>query len=600
MVLVSVTYDLVEVALGGPQKRGSLIHKSELKEYIRTAITDTKPLYRSVYLYGEEAEDFVTAKNTLKDFYGRRSIDNILIDIDKKDNSDDQTQANAKHIVWQLTEEMGLSKETFQCYFSGTGYHIMLTNEVFNFTPDSELPFKVKETMNKLFEDIDPMVYMRTGLYRVAHTINQKTNLYKVPLSYEQIMHYKSEEIINLAKKPLLDYPYTTLLGDGELEEEKVEKVPRVRTLGKVFEPKKVATCIQTMFNNGPQAGNRHHTLMRMVSHYRRSGIPSDATKAALLLWNNNNLNEQEVINLVEYSYNKGYKYGCNDPVMAELCNPKCIYYKRKDYTVGVYTSTEAQKELEDRLSTDFTGRSYDFAKALGLTNMDCTFYPGELVTIFGPTGCCKTSLAHNIALGYNHYTDEIDSKSQVSTLYLSLELSAWYMQRRSLQITASCTKEYATNNRAELFSQYNKRLEHMHIMTIPPTIEQISKKITELQPAMVIVDYIDLVETHPMYRGEYEKVKHVAHSLSSLAVTTDTIIIQISQVSREYSRSQILDLYAGKGSGAIENASRKVIGLNGQADSKEKSLELLKNTDGELLKAKLEWQPSFRLRRTE
>ena len=75
-------------------------------------------------------------------------------------------------------------------------------------------------------------------------------------------------------------------------------------------------------------------------------------------------------------------------------------------------------------------------------------------------------------------------------------------------------------------------------------------------------------------------------------------IIIQVSQVSREYSRNEVLDLYAGKGSGAIENASRKVIGLNGQANSSEKTLEVLKNTDGELFKVDLEWQPNFRLRR--
>ena len=83
------------------------------------------------------------------------------------------------------------------------------------------------------------------------------------------------------------------------------------------------------------------------------------------------------------------------------------------------------------------------------------------------------------------------------------------------------------------------------------------------------------------------------------MAVNNDLIIIQVSQVSREYSRNQVLDLYAGKGSGAIENASRKVIGLNGQANSSKKTLEILKNTDGELFKANLEWQPSFRLRRT-
>ena len=84
------------------------------------------------------------------------------------------------------------------------------------------------------------------------------------------------------------------------------------------------------------------------------------------------------------------------------------------------------------------------------------------------------------------------------------------------------------------------------------------------------------------------------------MAVNNDDIIVQVSQVSRDYSRNEVLDLYAGKGSGAIENASRKVIGLNGQANSSKKQVQLFKNTDGELFNTMLEWTPSFRLRRTD
>ena len=56
--------------------------------------------------------------------------------------------------------------------------------------------------------------------------------------------------------------------------------------------------------------------------------------------------------------------------------------------------------------------------------------------------------------------------------------------------------------------------------------------------------------------------------------------------------------LSGGKGSGAIENASRKVIGLNGQANNDNKSVHVYKNTDGELFDAEIVWQPSFRFRR--
>ena len=140
--------------------------------------------------------------------------------------------------------------------------------------------------------------------------------------------------------------------------------------------------------------------------------------------------------------------------------------------------------------------------------------------------------------------------------------------------------------------------LSNIVIQTVAPTVQQIQEKIRDLQPAMVIVDYIDLVDVPFGKGGEHQSIKYISHTLSNMAVNMDIIIIQVSQVSREYSRNEVLDLYAGKGSGAIENASRKVIGLNGQANSHMKNLHMFKNTDGELLDCELEWRPSFRLRR--
>ena len=558
-----------------------------------------EPLYRSMYTYSKDAFDFADSNNnSLRNYYGTRAIDNILIDIDKEQNTDDYTHKRAQSIVFQLTDELGLQTHSFRVFFSGSGYHIVIPNSVFNFTPSDELPFQVKDTMMKLFPDIDSMVYIRTGLYRVAHTVNKKSGLYKVPLTHTEIMSKTWQHIHDLAKTPRYEFPYTELNGDGELEDYIVEHTPTNKTMGKVMEPAKVATCVQAMYNRGPQPGSRHKTMLRMISHYRRHGIPSDAAKEIMLKWNDGQLHENEIRNQVEYAYNKGYQYGCRDELMSELCNPKCIYYKRKDYHVDVMSANQMQNELESRLTTDFTGRSYDFSKSLGL-HQDCVFYPGDLITIFGPTGSSKTTLAHNIALGYNHLEDRIDRDAQIPTLYLSLELAAWYMHRRSLQIAANKTKEQVTSDYRGIYRTVADNVQHISLQTVAPTLEQIQTKITELQPSMVIVDYIDLVETPPSVRGEYEQIKYISHGLSNMAVNLDIIIIQVSQVSRDYSRNEVLDLYAGKGSGAIENASRKVIGLNGQANSPIKDVKLFKNTDGELFDTQVEWTPSFRLRRT-
>ena len=235
-----------------------------------------------------------------------------------------------------------------------------------------------------------------------------------------------------------------------------------------------------------------------------------------------------------------------------------------------------------------------------GLNDKDCVIYPGELATIFGTTGSNKTTLAQNIILGYDFKEDCIRREWTQPTLYLSLELSGWYLHRRHLQIVSGMDKEHVTRNHAYIGETFKDYVKHINVQTVSATPEMIQQKIAELQPTVVVIDYIDLLETPRNIRGEYEQIRYISHFLSNLAVNMDIIIIQISQVSRDYSRNEVLDIYAGKGSGAIENASRKVIGINGRQDEKGKTVSIFKNSDGDLFEVDIEWRPSFRLPITE
>ena len=589
-------FSWVEIAIGTPRNRGVLIPKAELPKRIKDSILNEMPLYRSSFLYTREVYDLAEEAGSIKTFFGERAIDNILIDIDKGDNSDQYTLDKTRGLLFNL-EELGLTEYNYQCYFSGTGYHITIPNSVFNFPTSKNLPYTLKQTMKSLFEGIDLAIYTRTSIYRLPHTLNQKTMLYKIPLTHAEIFGKDAEDIKEMATEPRTSFPYVELMGDAELEDRIFKGTEKVREFKKVTEPRNVVTCVQTMYKLGPQEGSRNNTILRIASHYKRNGINSAACKAALLHWNNNHLEEDSVIEKVEYVYNSGVQYGCNDAIMHKHCNPRCIHYKRKDLIVNVKTATDMQADLHERLTTDYSGRSIPLSKMLGL-EQDCTILPGELVTIFGPTGSSKTTFAHNIALGYDFAEDVINPDYQIPTLYLSLELSASYLHRRSLQIVSGRSKDNVIDNYDDIYEENHELFQHMVVQESPPTIKLIEQKITELQPALVIVDYIDLVETPRQYSGEYEKIKYISHNLSSLAVNRDIIIIQVSQISREYSRNQVIDLYAGKGSGAIENASRKVIGINGQAELKDKTISLLKNTDGDLFETCVYWTPSFRLRR--
>ncbi len=585
--------DYIEIAQGSPRNRGFLILKKDLIKYINPE----EPLYRSVYLYDKEAVEYAKSGG-LKNYFGKRGIDNIILDIDKSNNTDEFTRNKAISIVLEL-EGYGLDESAIQCFFSGTGYHIVIPNAAFGFVPSDNIWYQVKNTMLKLFPKIDSSIYMRTGIYRVAHTINKKADLYKIPITTSELTNLDIN-IHDLAKEPRFDYPYTERLADGELSGAIVTNVTKVNASRKVTEPTDIVPCVQKMLNLGPQEGNRNQTLMRIASHCARHGIPSQFAKAMILHWNNRSLNENEVIEKIEYTYNRGYKYGCQDTIMADHCQTRCVYFKKKDYLIDVKNAEDLQKDLEFRMETDFSGKTIDVAGMLGLHDVDCEIYPGELVTIFGPTGSGKTTFAQNLVLGVDFDNDCIVQDKQIPCLYLSLELSAWYMHRRNMQVVSGLSKQQVNDRYKTLYSTYKERLSHLVIQTVAPNLEQIQNKIRELQPAVVVVDYIDLISTTSKYMGEYEQVRQVSHYLSNLAVNMDIIIIQISQVSREYSRNEALDLYAGKGSGAIENASRKVIGLNGQANSSKKSVHMYKNTDGELFDTELEWQPSFRLRRVK
>ena len=585
----------VEIAQGSPKNRGTLVPFSKLKNFVIK-----EPLYRSVYLYDNTAFEHAQKALSLKKYEGIRAIDKVIIDIDKADNSDNHTLNFARATIFEL-QELGLSTRSMQAYFSGTGYHIAIPNSAFGFEPSANLPLIVKATMTAMLPDIDISVYIRTGLYRVAHTLNLKTNLYKIPLTTDEVNKLKPDDIQLLATKPRTDFPYAELLADGELEEHVKHDINKYdfRTKMRTFaEPTKVVPCIQSLMRDGPVIGTRHNTALRIVSHLKRNGIPSGYAIALLNFWNNDSLDTVIIEELVHSVYKGSYRYSCNDVILKARCQTRCIYFKHKDYNINVQNATDLQDDLANRLTTDFSGRTIDLAKSLGITDKDAEIYPGELVTIFGPTGSSKTTLAQNLALGVDFNNDRIVSDWQIPTLYLSLELSAWYMHRRHLQIVSNKDKAIINEEYKDIFEKHEQELGHIAILTIAPTLDQIKEKIRDLQPAVVIVDYIDLVECPVNVRGEYEKIKYISHGLSNMAVNMDLIIIQISQVGREYSRNEVLDLYAGKGSGAIENASRKVIGLNGQADSPKKTLNMYKNTDGELFSCDLEWRPSFRLRR--
>ena len=91
-----------EVAIGSPRNRGLLIPQEQIIDVILEH-GDKHAVYKSLYLYDEEGRQYHKLRKTFKDYLGKRYIRDVLIDIDKADNTDNYTLNKTKSVTTDET-----------------------------------------------------------------------------------------------------------------------------------------------------------------------------------------------------------------------------------------------------------------------------------------------------------------------------------------------------------------------------------------------------------------------------------------------------------------------------------------------------------------
>ena len=98
-------------------------------------------------------------------------------------------------------------------------------------------------------------------------------------------------------------------------------------------------TCGQHIVNNGARVSNRHLTLLRLVSIWRRKGFTQEQCNLLGQSWISTypkDFSNEEINRLVVDTFKQGYQYTCQDEILEAHCDTKCKYYKMKDYGHGV------------------------------------------------------------------------------------------------------------------------------------------------------------------------------------------------------------------------------------------------------------------------
>ena len=97
----------VEMAIGSPSKRGALVPIDDMWDIVYEQGKE-QAVYRSVYMYDEDAVKHIKANGTVKNFLGMRYIDNVPIDIDRAQNTDDYTLQHTQFIIDYLFKELNI------------------------------------------------------------------------------------------------------------------------------------------------------------------------------------------------------------------------------------------------------------------------------------------------------------------------------------------------------------------------------------------------------------------------------------------------------------------------------------------------------------
>ena len=566
-------------------ERGKIYPTDELDNLIKTANGE---LYRSLYLYDETIKDHIQESGSIANYPGIVYPDRIVLDFDGDDDasgnndiSGTQSRAlrNMRFVLVQL-DDLSIY-DGFNVFFSGRGFHIELDSRLFNFTPTPNLHKVVANTINKLFPEADN-IFDKPRIYRCQNTINNKSKLYKIPLLVSEAQSLSLNEIKELAKSPRWDFEYDRTVVEPKLKEYVIyEKTPGSPPKPKSG-PKGKSTgkfaCIHNMYESTPEHGSRHDIIMRLVSHFKRQGYSKTMAFNLVKSWIgsqfDNNGRQEEVTRIIKEIYDDwdGY-YTCEDPIMQRFCNSSCPYYKDIDIHDYDRMDTELTKRYEKKL---FGFDLADIPEWKGLNPY--RIEQNELVSIHGATGMGKSAFVQNLIIRARYQNKE-NEMTRLDTLYFSFEMPSYQVHRRNLQIVTGQDRKFVDRNYEHLRENYKKKLDHIKVHSEAIYANELPGIIEMINPQVIVLDHIGLMNSQ--YRDDYAKTSEITQTLRQVSIKYDVIIIMINQVSRENAKGQSLGIYAGKGSGSIENDSSKVISF--ERDSRTaKTIHLISTKDRE------------------
>lgn len=558
-------YPYIETIFKDVSNRNKLMKINYVPAAIQKAAALKEELYFSVYAYTEDIIQYSKEKQTLAGYTGNVRLANFVIDIDNVGNDLD-TLLLVRNEISNL-QDLGLEEGDYNVWYSGNGYHIQLRPEYFDF----QNPDEVKNTIANLFPNADLSIYARNHIIRAPYSLNRKTMRFKIPLSQEELFTLSVQEIKDLATYN--DFRNVHV----DFTEEQIQERKEILALYKKVNKAKVSvkkniigesdvtaivTCMQRLYNRGAVVGSRHVEMLRLTSAFRRQGVPKKAIIELLKHWvQNTNFKETEIEKIVDGVFQKGYVYSCNDHIMNEHCDPKCIFYKKKNYAPQISTVENVYKELVDRIVSDKLNY-IDLSEFLPIPE-EYKIYTGELVVLIADTKLGKSTFLCNVAVHYKNYR----------WLYVTLENGRLLELQRLLQIAYEVNEKQYIETIKNGINFDLSPINHINLVDDTINTEDLRKAIIQTNSQVVVIDTLDQMDL----TGEdiTKKTEGAAVVLKNLARELNVIIFAIHHISKSAAFGE-LNAHSGKGSSSLEQKADKLLGMTGTQNENLRTIKSL------------------------
>jgi DNA primase catalytic subunit len=330
-------------------------------------------------------------------------------------------QREAKKVVDFFMKELDIQEQDIKVYFSGSkGFHIIIDDRALGVKPSTDLhkvykhiagyvKYRLGETttaeaengkaveVTEPLKSVDLVVYTVKRMLRLPYSRHQKTGLYKIEITVDELSLLSLDEIKARAKvgnRPLKDgeektvrkRPKAGVFYADKLKEYEDAAATASQRYDKeefVFTKDKPPVCVQDILEHGwKKDGDRNNATVQLACYFKAAGYSKDEITKTLEEWvvkhtsaDSNYSVRQRIANtrsVVEavYSNENSYKFGCafirslhgekkagskdydRVPCSGELCHCVKRGVSTEEDPISLHLAATSDAELTGKLIT--------------------------------------------------------------------------------------------------------------------------------------------------------------------------------------------------------------------------------------------------------